>query len=159
MLWRTLFLIVSMVVLAVLKHRIVHAIKDPNISLIFVAAGLLLVYAECLRPGSAIFAGIGGVLICVGAFGLSVQELSYPWLVALIGGVLLLIVEALWPMYGIAALAGITLVNFAGWMLCNGMKLGWTGPILTTMSAITLFLLRFASIAWNNKHAAVSAFR
>ena len=63
MLWRTLFLLVSMVGLAVLKHRILHAIKDPNISLIFVAVGLLLVYVECLRPGSAIFAGLGGVLI------------------------------------------------------------------------------------------------
>lgn len=158
MLWRTLFLIITMGVMAALKVRILHAIQDPNISLLLAAVGLTLVFAECLRPGVAVFAGIGGVLICVGVFGLSMQVISYPWLLAMAAGVLLIGVEALRPMHGIAGLAGITLVNFAGLMLCGGMKLSWTGPILTTVSALILLLLRFASMAWTNKHVAFSNF-
>ena len=159
MLWRILILIAAMTVLAVSKDRIVHAVKDPNISLLFMAIGLTLIYTECLRPGSAIFASIGGVLILVGMFGFTMQEVSSPWMLALLVGSLMIMAEAFWPMHGIAAIGGLALVNFAGVKLCAGMRLNWTVPILTAISGLTLFVLRFASIAWSNKHVAITAMK
>ena len=159
MFWRIFILIGAMAILAVFKDRIVHASKDPNLSLLLMAVGLMLVYTECLRPGSAIFASIGGVFLCVGASAFSLQEINYTYLLVLLIGSMLVAAEALWPMYGIAAICGFALVNFAGVMLCVGMKLNWTVPILTAISGLTLFLLRFASIAWSNKHVAISAIK
>ncbi len=159
MFWRTLFLTAAIALLAISKDRIWHSIKDPNISLLFIVIGLALVYAECLLPGSAIFASIGGVFLLVGIFGFSMQLLSYRHLLMLMCGAILICMEALWPMFGTAALAGLVLVNCGGVMLCAGMKLNWTGPILTSISGLTLLLLRFAAIAWSNKHLAISAIR
>lgn len=159
MFWRALFLTAAIALLAISKDRIWHSIKDPNISLLFIVVGLVLVYAECLLPGSAIFASIGGVFLLVGIFGFSMQLLSYRHLLMLMCGAILICMEALWPMFGTAALAGVVLVNCGGVMLCAGMKLNWTGPILTSISGLTLLLLRFASIAWSNKHLAISAIR
>ena len=132
------------------------AIKDPNVALLFVAVGLLLFYAECLRPGFVIFASLGGVLLLTGLYGFSTHPISLVPLLVLCLGAVLIVAEAARPMYGLAALAGFGLIHFGGANLCVGMRPLWTAPILTVLSGATLYLLRFASIAWSNKHVALS---
>ena len=128
------------------------AAQNPNIDLALVCLGLVFIAAECLRPGKAVFLSLGSIFFLLGIFGFTRQPINAPALAVLMVGACLVIVAAVWlPRLSMATL-GVVCVNLGGASLHPQISFWWSGPILTTLSAMMLILGRLAAIAWRNKH-------
>lgn len=153
----TLTLLATMLLFGdTLKEKSRRAVDDPNVALLIISIGIALVYVECLLPGSVIPGSLGGVLVSFGVFGLWDKQISGKALALLLCGALLLLIEARFPLYGIAGIVGMILSCWGASILCAGMRPAWAVVIIAPLFALTLFLFRFAWIARRNKEVAFS---
>lgn len=128
----------------------------PNAACVLVIAGILGIYAECIRPGRVLPGVVGAAVLILGAY--SLDRLSpQPLGLALIAiSVLLFAAEALWDSYfscGICAAAA----------LAAGFRLLFEGPprislelaivAAAVLGPATIFLASAAKRARRNKRA------
>ena len=130
------------------------AVADPNVALLMVGLGIGLVYGEFLLPGTVALASIGGIGIALGAFGLAQMEIQALSMLSIVGGAVLVVIEARFPLHGFAAISGTLLMCRGAGTLCSGMRPAWAAAILVPLAASTFLLLRFAFIARRNKEVA-----
>ena len=136
------------------------AVSDPNIALIILIAGLLLIYAECVLPGAVIPGVTGGLAVAIALAAFTSMPLTLPGLALIVSAALLLVLEAVYPVRGAAALAGVAIMAI-GWTLLAGgprrirpsIALGVTIPFAIS----TVLLLSIAVRARRNKTVQASA--
>lgn len=161
--WRSTLLLVLLTIMVLfgdqIKEKFRLAIADPNVALLTISLGILLVYVECLMPGSVFPGSLGGVFVSVGVFGFWDRPISGTSLVFILFGVTLLVVEARFPLFGIAGIPGAILCCWGASRLCEGMRPFWVVSIVAPLFATTLLLFRFAWIAHRNKEVAFSWLR
>lgn len=88
---------------------LLRIITDPTIATILLSIGTLGITAEIWNPGS-VFPGVVGVICLLLAFySFSVIPYDMLWLAVMGVGILLIILEAFTPTFGISGLAGLTL--------------------------------------------------
>ena len=134
-----------------LRDRSRLALENPNIALATAIGGLVLVYIEFCVPGLVIPASLGGGLILVALAGFSVHSWNWIGVAAIAVGVILIFVEARFQLYGIAGVAAIALLLWGVLEAVVGFRPGMVAALIIPWSVLTIFLLRLAWLARENK--------
>ena len=137
-----------------IKEKARTAVLDPNVALLVISLGIGLVCCEFLLPGTVALAVVGGTAIALGAFGLAQMEIQALSLISIAIGAALVVLEARFPLHGLAVISGTLLLCWGAGALCYGMRPAWAASILVPLAAATFLLLRFAFIARRNKEVA-----
>lgn len=130
---------------------------SPDFSLALVAAGIVLVCCEFVRPGLVIPAVLGCLLVVFGLNSLWQYSLDWRGAVLAPGGFALLAVDGSLRARGAVALLGAAAVFVGCIMLVKAPHVRWPTALVLTLpvSILIAFLLATASRARRNKRIAI----
>jgi membrane-bound serine protease (ClpP class) len=142
---------------APVRDRVLGAIADPNIALIFVVVGAFGIYAEFCLPGRLAPGVIGAISLFLGVTALCRFPVSRTGAACVILGLIFCILGARWPTKGIPTACGalgltlgaVTLIDAAS----PGPHVRWSTAIALAIpfALVTSFLLSVAFRARRNK--------
>ncbi len=133
-----------------LREDLLGWLINPNIALLLLVGGALLIYLEFNTPGTIVPGTLGTLMVLLAVFALNLLPIRYTAVLLLVAALVLLLLEAKFGGHGVLALAGIvclalgTLTLVAApvpemavnpWVAI-GLSLGF--------GAITFFLVRLA---------------
>ncbi len=140
-----------------MRERILGALMDPNLAVILLIVGALLIYLEFHVPGTIIPGSLGTLLVLLSLFALNLLPIAYTAVALLLGALVLLLLEVKFSSHGILALAGIVCLVFGLLTLVNGPIPEMRVHLATALAAgigfgiITAFLTTLALRARRNK--------
>ncbi len=140
-----------------LRERILGTLTDPNLAVLLLVAGALLIYLEFNVPGTIIPGALGTLLILTALFALNLLPLRYTAVMLLIGAVGLMLLEIKVPSHGVLAAVGIGCLVVGLLTLVAGpipeMQVRFATALGVGMGfgLITVFLVRIALRARRNK--------
>jgi membrane-bound serine protease (ClpP class) len=140
-----------------LREDILDRLMDPNLAVLILVLGGLLIYFEFNSPGTIVPGALGTLLLLTALFALNLLPLRYTAVMLLIAAFALLILEAKFPSHGIVAGAGIIALVFGTLTLIDGpipeLRVGVATAVACGIAfgAITTFLVRLAVRARRNK--------
>ena len=140
-----------------LREDILDRLMDPNLAVLILVVGGLLVYLEFNTPGTIIPGALGTLLVVLALFALNLLPVRYTSLMLLIAALALLLLEAKFASHGVLATAGIICLVFGTLTLVAGpipeLRVSVATAIGTGIAfgAITTFLVRIAIRARRNK--------
>jgi membrane-bound serine protease (ClpP class) len=147
---RTLELTVRQRVLGVL-------LDDPELALLMLIIGALLIYAEFNFPGTIAPGAIGAVLVVLALFAMNYLPLNLFGAALLLAAIVLFVLEAKFGAHGALAIAGIVALVFGSLMLIDApipeMRVHVSTAIALAIAfgGITTFLTTLAIRARRNK--------
>lgn len=103
-----------------LRERLLSRLTDPNIAVLLLFAGALLIYLEFNVPGTIVPGALGTLLVLLAGFGLNLLPLHHTAILLLLGAVVLIGLEMKFPSHGILSLAGIACLVFGLATLVDG---------------------------------------
>lgn len=133
-----------------LREELLDWLVDPNIALLMLIAGALLIYLEFNTPGTIVPGALGTLMVLLAIFGLNLLPIRYTAVMLLIAALVLLVLEAKFGGHGALAIAGIVCLTLGTLTLIAapvpelavnpwvavGVSLGF--------GSITVFLVRLA---------------
>ena len=140
-----------------LRERVLGTLENPNLALLLLAAGVLLIYVEFHLPGTIVPGATGTVMVLLALFALNLLPIRHTALALLVAGIVLLALEIKTMSHGLLALAGVACL--AGGLLTlvdapvpelrvqPGVAIG----ISVALGGVTVFLLRLAMRAKRRK--------
>ena len=140
-----------------LREEILDRLTDPNLAVLVLMVGGLLIYVEFNTPGTIIPGTLGTILVLLALFGLNLLPVRYTSVMLLIAAFALLILEAHFASHGVLAAAGILCLVIGALTLVDGPIPELRVHPATALSAglafglITVFLLRLALRARRSK--------
>lgn len=140
-----------------LRENILDRMMDPNLAVLILLLGGLLIYLEFNSPGTIIPGALGTLLLLTALFSLNLLPVRYTAVMLLIAAFILLVLEAKFPSHGVVATAGIVALIFGTLTLVDGpipeLRVRLTTAIACGIAfgAITAFLVRIAVRARKNK--------
>lgn len=140
-----------------LRERILDRMVDPNLAVLILVLGGLLIYLEFNSPGTIIPGALGTLLLLTALFSLNLLPIRYTAVMLLIAAFALLLLEAKIPSHGILAGAGVIALVFGTLTLVDGpipelrVRLATAVACGIAFGLITLFLVRIAILARHNK--------
>jgi membrane-bound serine protease (ClpP class) len=140
-----------------LREKILDRLTDPNLAVLLLMVGGLLIYLEFNAPGTIVPGTLGTVMVLVALFALNLLPVRYTSVMLLVAAFVLLILEAHFATHGVLAGAGILALVFGALTLVDGPIPELRVHLATALSAglafglITVFLLRLALRARRNK--------
>jgi membrane-bound serine protease (ClpP class) len=123
---------------------------NPNIALLMLVGGALLIYLEFNTPGTIVPGALGTLMVLLAIFGLNLLPIRYTAVLLLVAALGLLVLEAKFGGHGALAVAGIVCLTFGMLTLVAAPvpELGVSPIVAIGVSAafgvITVFLLRLA---------------
>lgn len=140
-----------------LRDDLLGWLIDPNIALLFLVGGALLIYLEFNAPGTIVPGALGTLMVLLAIFALNLLPIHYTAVLLLVAAVVLMVLEAKFGGHGVLALAGIICLTFGTLTLVAapvpqlrvnpfvaiGLSAGFGG--------ITVFLVRLAVKARRRK--------
>ncbi len=139
------------------RERILGWLMDPNIAVLLLVGGALLIYLEFNAPGTIIPGALGTLLVLTALFALNLLPLDYAAIMLLLAGLGLFVLEIKVPSHGVLAAVAIV-------CLVTGLLTLVAGPIPelrvrfatalgvgTGFGLITAYLVRIAIRARRNK--------
>ncbi len=141
----------------VLRERLLDKLTDPNIAVLCLIIGGLLIYLEFNVPGTIVPGALGTLLVCISLFALNLLPVRYTALMLIVGAFALLLLEAKFASHGVLAAAGTLCLVFGLLTLVNGPIPELRVHPATAIAAgaafalITVFLVRLALRARRNK--------
>jgi len=90
-----------------LRENLLGWLVNPNIALLFLVGGALLIYLEFNTPGTIVPGALGTLMVLLAIFALNLLPIRYTAVMLLIGAVVLLVLEAKFGGHGALAIAGI----------------------------------------------------
>jgi membrane-bound serine protease (ClpP class) len=123
---------------------------NPNIALLMLVGGALLIYLEFNTPGTIVPGALGTLMVLLAIFGLNLLPIRYTAVLLLVAALGLLVLEAKFGGHGALAVAGIVCLTFGMLTLVAAPvpELGVSPLVAISVSAafglITVFLLRLA---------------
>jgi membrane-bound serine protease (ClpP class) len=123
---------------------------NPNIALLMLVGGALLIYLEFNTPGTIVPGALGTLMVLLAIFGLNLLPIRYTAVLLLVAALGLLVLEAKVGGHGALAIAGIVCLTFGMLTLVAAPvpEMGVSPLIAIGVSAafgaITVFLLRLA---------------
>ncbi len=139
------------------REDILDRLMDPNLAVLILVVGGLLVYLEFNTPGTIIPGALGTLLVVLALFALNLLPIQYTSLMMLIAAFILMVLEAKFASHGVLATAGVICLVFALLTLVAGpipeMRVSMATAIGTGIAfgAITTFLVRITIRARRNK--------
>ena len=140
-----------------LRERILGTLTDPNLAVLLLVAGALLIYLEFNAPGTIIPGALGTLMVVTALFALNLLPLRYTAVMLLFAALGLLLLEIKVPSHGILATAGIVcmvtglLTLVAGPIPDLEVRFATALGVGTGFGLITTFLVRIALRARRNK--------
>lgn len=90
-----------------LRENVLDWLVNPNIALLFLVGGALLIYLEFNTPGTIVPGALGSLMVLMGIFALDLLPIRYTAVMLLIAALVLLLLEAKFGGHGALAIAGI----------------------------------------------------
>jgi membrane-bound serine protease (ClpP class) len=138
------------VVKPTLREDLLGWLVNPNIALLMLVGGALLIYLEFNTPGTIVPGALGTLMVLLAIFGLNLLPIRYTAVLLLVAALGLLVLEAKFGGHGALAVAGIVCLTFGMLTLVAAPvpELGVSPLVAIGVSAafgvITVFLLRLA---------------
>ena len=123
---------------------------NPNIALLFLVGGALLIYLEFNTPGTIVPGALGTLMVLLAVFALNLLPIRYTAVLLLVAALVLLLLEAKFGGHGALAIAGIVCLTFGTLTLVAAPvpELAISPWVAFAVSAafgsITVFLVRLA---------------
>jgi membrane-bound serine protease (ClpP class) len=132
-----------------LRERILWAISDPNIAFLLLILGALGLYVEFTHPGMVAPGVIGGIVLLLGLFALSVLPISWLGVALILLALTMFTLEAFYPSHGILGVGGAACLVLGALLLVQGppelrIHLMTALAVALPFSAITVFLATLA---------------
>ncbi len=133
-----------------LRDKLLDWLVDPNIALLFLVGGALLIYLEFNTPGTIVPGALGTLMVLLAIFGLNLLPIRYTAVLLLLAALILLMLEAKFGGHGVLAIAGIACLTFGTLTLVAApvpeMAVNpWVAiAVSTAFGGITVFLVRLA---------------
>lgn len=140
-----------------LREQILDRLMDPNLAVLVLVLGALLIYLEFNTPGTIIPGALGTLLLVLALFALNLLPVRYTSVMLIIAAFVLLLLEAKFASHGILAGAGILCLIFGTLTLVAGPIPQLRVHVATAVSSgiafglVTAFLARIAWRARRNK--------
>jgi membrane-bound serine protease (ClpP class) len=140
-----------------LREQLLDWLVNPNIALLFLVGGALLIYLEFNSPGTIVPGALGTLMVLLAVFALDLLPIRYTAVLLLIAAMVLLILEAKVGGHGALAIAGIVCLTFGTLTLVAAPvpEMGVSPWVAISVSlafgAITVFLVRLAVRARKRK--------
>jgi membrane-bound serine protease (ClpP class) len=140
-----------------LRENLLGWLINPNIALMLLVGGALLIYLEFNTPGTIVPGALGALMVLLGVFALNLLPIRYTAIMLLIAAVILLVLEAKIGGHGALAIAGtISLVLGMLTLVASPIPQLDVHPWLAiaigiAFGLITVFLLRLAVRARRRK--------
>jgi membrane-bound serine protease (ClpP class) len=133
-----------------LREELLGWLVNPNVALLFLVGGALLIYLEFNIPGTIVPGTLGALMVLLAVFALDLLPIRYTAVLLLVAAVILLVLEAKFGGHGALAIAGIVCLTFGTLTLVAAPvpEMG-VSPLVaigvsTAFGAITVFLVRLA---------------
>jgi len=113
-----------------LRERVMDRLMDPNLAVLILLAGALLIYLEFHIPGTIVPGAVGTMMVLLALFSLNLLPVRYTSLGLILCALVLMVLEAKFPSHGVLALSGTAalVLGLAGAAFgCNSAK-GPLGP-------------------------------
>ncbi len=139
------------------RQKLIAAIADPNIALVLLVVGALLIYVEFSSPGMVAPGAIGAILVLLGLSAMSVLPINWLGAALLLLSVTLFVLEAKFAAHGVLAVSGAISMVLGAVMLVDSplpeMRVHWSTALALALpfSAITVLLLSLVIRARRNK--------
>jgi membrane-bound serine protease (ClpP class) len=133
-----------------LREALLDWLVDPNIAMLLLVAGALLIYLEFNSPGTIVPGTLGTLFVLLAIFGLNLLPIRYTAVLLLLAAIVLILLEAKFGGHGILATAGILCLTFGSLTLVAAPvpELGISPWVALAVGAgfggITIFLVRLA---------------
>jgi len=140
-----------------LREELLGWLVNPNIALLLLVGGALLIYLEFNTPGTIVPGALGTLMVLLGIFGLNLLPIRYTAVLLLIGAIVLMALEAKFGGHGALAIAGIVCLMFGTLTLVAApipqMAISpWVAiAVSAAFGGITVFLVRLAVRARRRK--------
>jgi membrane-bound serine protease (ClpP class) len=140
-----------------LREEILDRLTDPNLAVLVLVVGGLLIYVEFNTPGTIIPGTLGTILVLLALFALNLLPVRYTSVMLLAAAFALLILEAKFATHGVLAAAGIVSLVIGALTLVDGPIPEMRVHVATALSTgiafglITFLLVRLALQARRSK--------
>jgi membrane-bound serine protease (ClpP class) len=139
------------------RERILGALTDPNLAVVLLILGGLLIYMEFNAPGTIVPGALGTLLVLISLFALDLLPLEFTAVGLLVAAFVLFVLDIKFTTHGILGLAAIACLVFGLLTLVNGpipemrVQLGTALGAGIGFGLITIFLTTIAVRARRNK--------
>jgi membrane-bound serine protease (ClpP class) len=141
----------------VLREKLLDKLTDPNLAVLLLIVGGLLIYLEFHAPGTIVPGALGTLFVLISLFSLNLLPVRYTAVMLIVGALVLLILEAKFASHGVLAGAGTVCLIFGLLTLVDGPIPELRVHPATAIAAgaafglITLVIVRLAIRAKRNK--------
>jgi membrane-bound serine protease (ClpP class) len=90
-----------------MRERLLSKLANPDIAVLLLVLGALLIYLEFNVPGTVVPGSIGTLFIVLGLFGLNLLPVRHTAIVLLVAAFVLMLLESKFTSHGVLAMAGI----------------------------------------------------
>jgi membrane-bound serine protease (ClpP class) len=95
-----------------LRDNLLGWLVNPNIALLLLVGGALLIYLEFNTPGTIVPGALGTLMVLLAIFALDLLPIRYTAVLLLVAAVVLMLLEAKFGGHGALAIAGIVCLTF-----------------------------------------------
>ncbi len=140
-----------------LRQQILSAISDPNMALVLLVIGALLIYVEFGHPGMVAPGVFGAVLLLLGLSALSVLPINWLGAALLLLAMVMFVLEAKFATHGVLTAGGAVSMILGAMLLVDSplpelrIRLVTAISVALPFAVITAFLLSLAVRARANK--------
>ncbi len=103
-----------------LRERLLSKLTNPDIAILLLVLGGLLIYLEFNVPGTVVPGSLGTLFVLLSLFGLNLLPIRHTAIVLLLAAVVMMVLEAKSGSHGVLALAGIISLVFGLATLVDG---------------------------------------
>jgi len=131
-----------------MREQLLGWLVNPNIALLLLVGGALLIYLEFNAPGTIVPGALGTLMVLLAIFALDLLPIRYTAVLLLLAALVLLLLEAKFGGHGVLAIAGIVCLTFGTLTLVAApvpeMAISpWVAfAVSAAFGCITVFLVR-----------------
>jgi len=103
-----------------LRERLLTRLTSPDLDVLLILCGGLLIYLEFNVPGTIVPGALGTLLLLLGIFGLNLLPVRHTSVLLLFAALVLLLLEAKFTSHGVLALTGVLCLVFGVATLVDG---------------------------------------
>ena len=140
-----------------LRERFLGWLVNPNVAMLLLVGGALLIYLEFNAPGTIVPGALGTLMVLLAIFALDLLPIRYTAVMLIVAAVVLLLLEAKFGGHGALAIAGIVCLTFGTLTLVAAPvpEMAVSPAVAIAVSAafagITFFLVQVAMRARRQK--------
>ncbi len=144
-------------ILPTVREQLLGYLANPNLALLLLVGGALLIYLEFNVPGTIVPGALGTVMVLLAAFALDLLPIRHAAILLLFAAAALLVLEVKFASHGVLALAGIVCLAFGTLTLIDApipelaIRPWLAISLCTGFGIITVLLLRLAVRARHSK--------